>query len=925
MSESWETEDKRINDIFKSDQYEVISNPHVRRGRGGRPAIIVKKDKFNVDNPGISCPWGIECIWTVISPKGATSMCKVQKIIVGSFYSPPGSRKKSVLLDHISEVFHQMSSKYQNPNWIICADSNDLKLDVILALSPGFKQVVTEPTRILSQKVLDPVITDLGSYYQTAKIDDPLDSDHDNGSPSDHMMVLLRPLDTIHNKKENKKEEIQVRSYSDENFRSMGKLLENFEWNFLNVIPTQDRMKAFHDKLFEMFDSCFPLKTKLIYNQNEPYVTDALLKMKRKKAREFNKNRQSDKYLELKKIYKEMLSRAKKRFYRKSISKLRTSNPKLFYRNIKKITKMSEDNDTPEVEDLKSLPDMEQAEIIAESFGKISNEYEPLDWSAIRLPPLRSEDYLKITPSEVLEVLKSMNANKAVPKNDISTKIFKAFADQLCGPIAMLINDAILTGYWPEFLKVEIVTPVPKVKSPQTVDDLRKICGLPNLSKILEKVVCKYLIDDMKQKLDSSQYANQKGLSINHYLIKLVDRVLCALDGSTKGETHAVIASFIDWSKAFDRQDTTLAVLSFLKNGVRPCLIPLLMSFFENRTMRVKWHNVVSSMKNLPGGGAQGTSLGIWSYLSQTNDNPEGADRNDIFKFVDDKTTLEVLNLLNIGMATHNLKNNVPNNIPVSNLKIPGKNLKTQDYMDKIEKWTDEKKMKVNESKTKNLIFNFSKNYQFSTDVKLKGEQIETVDKIKLLGTTITNDLRWNENTKTIVKESNKRMQFLHRAAKFTSNVGDLKKIYMLQIRSKLEQSAVVWHSSLTRKNTDDLERVQKSALKLILKERYIDYKNALKVVRLDTLEERRQKLCLKFAKACVRHEKLNDMFPKQRYSHNMNMRHNDKFVIKRARTERLQRSAIVNMQRLLNREETEKKKLMRQISLTGPVNYDCF
>ena len=43
------------------------------------------------------------------------------------------------------------------------------------------------------------------------------------------MMVLLRPLDTIHNKKENKKEEIQVRSYSDENFRSMGKLLENFD------------------------------------------------------------------------------------------------------------------------------------------------------------------------------------------------------------------------------------------------------------------------------------------------------------------------------------------------------------------------------------------------------------------------------------------------------------------------------------------------------------------------------------------------------------------------------------------------------------------------------------------------------------------------------------------------------------------------
>ena len=44
-----------------------------------------------------------------------------------------------------------------------------------------------------------------------------------------------------------------------------------------------------------------------------------------------------------------------------------------------------------------------------------------------------------------------------------------------------------------------------------------------------------------------------------------------------------------------------------------------------------------------------------------------------------------------------------------------------------------------------------------------------------------------------------------------------LKKIYIQQIRSKLEQSAVVWHSSLTQKCKDKLERVQKSAFRIIL------------------------------------------------------------------------------------------------------------
>ena len=108
--------------------------------------------------------------------------------------------------------------------------------------------------------------------------------------------------------------------------------------------------------------------------------------------------------------------------------------------------------------------------------------------------------------------------------------------------------------------------------------------------------------------------------------------------------------------------------------------------------------------------------------------------------------------------------------------------------------------MKLNIQKTKNIIFNYSKNFQFSTDLKLEGDFIETVSETKLLGTIITNDLNWSKNTQSIVKQSNRRMSFLHKASKFTSNSNDLKKIYMLQVRSKLEQSAVLWHSSLLKR-----------------------------------------------------------------------------------------------------------------------------
>ena len=60
--------------------------------------------------------------------------------------------------------------------------------------------------------------------------------------------------------------------------------------------------------------------------------------------------------------------------------------------------------------------------------------------------------------------------------------------------------------------------------------------------------------------------------------------------------------------------------------------------------------------------------------------------------------------------------------------------------------------------------------------------------------------------------------------AKFTSDKQVLKQIYFSRIRCKLKQSAAVWSSSLTQKNMDDLERVQKAAVRLIYGKPYESY-----------------------------------------------------------------------------------------------------
>ena len=104
----------------------------------------------------------------------------------------------------------------------------------------------------------------------------------------------------------------------------------------------------------------------------------------------------------------------------------------------------------------------------------------------------------------------------------------------------------------------------------------------------------------------------------------------------------------------------------------------------------------------------------------------------------------------------------------------------------------------------------------------------------------------------------------------------------------------------MTQAEENDIERVQKVACRLILQEEYISYENALDVLDLDNLKDRRQKLCLKFAKRCLKFDKSKSMFPRNEPDMH-NIRSYQPFKVNYASKDRLLTSAIPQMQRLLN------------------------
>ena len=143
-------------------------------------------------------------------------------------------------------------------------------------------------------------------------------------------------------------------------------------------------------------------------------------------------------------------------------------------------------------------------------------------------------------------------------------------------------------------------------------------------------------------------------------------------------------------------------------------------------------------------------------------------------------------------------------------------------------------------------------------------------------------------------------MTILHKLYSFNISTEDLITIYKLYIRSLVEQNVAVWSSSISEEESQDIERVQKVAMKIILKEFYTCYEDSLNITGLEKLKSRRKMLSLKFAKKCLKNEKMASLFPLNP-GYNENSRISEKYHVSFARSSRYKYSAIPALQRLLN------------------------
>ena len=170
--------------------------------------------------------------------------------------------------------------------------------------------------------------------------------------------------------------------------------------------------------------------------------------------------------------------------------------------------------------------------------------------------------------------------------------------------------------------------------------------------------------------------------------------------------------------------------------------------------------------------------------------------------------------------------------------------------------------MKIKAAKSKIMVFNFSKKWDFPPEYLFSDKQmLEVVREDKLLGINIQSDLKWHSNTNMICRRAMSRMWLLRRMKSLKIEERIILDYYIKEIRPVAEHGVVIWNSGLTKGQVHQLEKIQKVAFYIILEDKKVSYEEACEYFNLKTLAGRRTDLCTNFALKLARSQYKHDFF----------------------------------------------------------------
>ena len=389
-----------------------------------------------------------------------------------------------------------------------------------------------------------------------------------------------------------------------------------------------------------------------------------------------------------------------------------------------------------------------------------------------------------VTPMEVAIEIDNLNPKKAPGIDELSPGLLKELPRKAVIMLTYLFNACFRLKYIPRCFKIAQIIMIKKPDKPaEQVTSYRPISLLPSISKLFEKLFLRRL----KPLINIPDF--QFGFRGNHSTIDQVHRVTTVIEKAFEEKKYCP-AVFLDVSQAFDKvwhRGLIYKMSKLLPQNV----CQLLESYLFERKFRVSQVDAFSNIHPIQAGVPQGSVLGPLLYIIYTADIPV-TQNTFIGTFADDT----------VIMSTGDSQQHA-----IKNLQLA---------LDKINNWTLDWKIKLNELKSVHVTYALRR-INNNLHTYLNGVQIPQQNSAKYLGLHLDNRLNWKHHVRQKAEQIKiKQRQMYWLVGHYSKlNLYSKRLIYLSIIKPIFTYGIQLWGCT-KQSNRDIIQRSQNKFLRMI-------------------------------------------------------------------------------------------------------------